>query len=79
MADAAAICSDSDSPANAAFSSFWICTLSFIVPSAFVIEMPSLSIHSAPSFDGDMRRAMPVFREFAATFASIPLLAMMPM
>ena len=79
MAEAAAICSDSESFPKASCSSFWIVTESFMVPSAFVTEMPSSSIFSAPSLAGETRRARPVFRELAALSASIPLLAITPM
>ena len=79
IADAAAICSDSESFPKASCSSFWIWMELFIVPSELVTEMPSLSIISAPSLAGETRRARPVFRELAALSASIPLLAMMPM
>ena len=79
MAEAAAICSDSDSLLNASCNSFWIVTESFMLPSALVTEIPSSSIFSAPSLAGETSRARPVFREFAALSASIPLLAMTPM
>ena len=41
MADAAAICSDSDSLEKASCSSFWIVTESFMEPSALVTSIPS--------------------------------------
>ena len=79
IADAAAICSDSDSLPKASCSSFWIWMELFIVPSALVTEMPSSAIFSAPSLAGEIRRARPVFRELAALSASIPLFAITPM
>ena len=79
MADAAAICSDSESCPNASCSSLCMVTESFIVPSALVTEMPSSAIFSAPSLAGDTRRARPVFNELAALSASIPLFAITPM
>ena len=79
MADAAAICSDSDSPANASCRSFWTVMLSFMEPSVLVTLIPRRSIHAAPSFAGDTSRASPVFREFALTEASMLLSAMTPM
>ena len=78
IADAAAICSDSDSPAKASCNSFCTVMESFMDPSLFVTEIPSLSIHAAASFDGDTRRAIPVLRDVAALFASIPAFAMTP-
>ena len=78
IALAAAICSDSDNWPKASCSSFWICVESFMVPSEFVTEIPSLSIASAASFGGSTSLAKPVFRLFAACSASIPALAMTP-
>ena len=75
----AAICSDSDRLANASCNSFWIVAVSFMDPSELVTLMPSLSIHSAPSFAGFTSRAIPVFNALAASPASIPAFAMMPM
>ena len=79
IADAAAICSDSERPANALCRSFCTVTESFIDPSAFVTSTPSFSSHAAPCFEGSTSLARPVFKEFAATFASMPLFAIMPM
>ena len=79
MADAAAICSDSDRPANASCSSDCIVVASFMLPLASVTLMPNCSIISAPSLAGEIKRAKPVFKLLAATLASMPLLAITPM
>ena len=79
IADAAAICSTSDSPANLSCSSFWMVTQSFIWPFPSVMDQLRAAIASLPSLAGDTSLARPVFNELAALSASIPLLAITPM
>ena len=79
MAEAAAICSDSERSAKASCSSCWICTVSFIEPSAFTMAMPSSFIQFSASSVGEISLAIPVFSALAASLASMPALAMTPM
>ena len=81
IAPAAAICSFSDSFANERFKFSCMTVISFIEPSSFQmsdIAMPYCSIASRACFVGCASLAIPVFNEFAATFASIPLFAITP-
>ena len=81
IAPAAAICSCSDSFEKDSLRFFWITVISFIEPSSFQISsiaMPYCSIASFACFVGCASLAIPVFKLLAATFASIPALAITP-